>query len=68
MTELLDNFLQLLSIAEEWDMPSLRDKITMEIVDNCIIERLPQEFPTSQLLSFFFKKRVSEDNLFFLKC
>ena len=52
MTELLDNFLQLLSIAEEWDMPSLRDKITMEIVDNCIIERLPQEFPTSQLLSF----------------
>jgi hypothetical protein len=50
MTELLDNFLQLLSIAEEWDMPSLKDKITTEIVENNrMIERLPQEFPTSQL-------------------
>jgi hypothetical protein len=44
----LDDFLRLLSIAEEWDMPSLKDKITTEIVENNrMIERLPQEFPTS---------------------
>lgn len=51
MTELLDDFLQLLSIAEEWDIPSLKAQITIEIVENNrMIERLPQEFPTSQLL------------------
>ena len=55
LTELLDDFLRLLSIAEEWDMPSLKDRITTEIVENNrIIERLPQEFPTSQLLDFFY--------------
>jgi hypothetical protein len=50
-TELLDDFLGLLSIAEEWDMPSLKTQITTEIVENNrIIERLPHEFPNSQLL------------------
>ena len=50
LTELLDDFLGLLSIAEEWDMPSLKTQITTEIVENNrIIERLPHEFPTSQL-------------------
>jgi hypothetical protein len=50
MEDLLEDFLGLLSIAEEWDMPSLKTKITKEIVeDNNLIERLPHEFPNSQL-------------------
>jgi hypothetical protein len=50
MTELLDDFLGLLSIADEWDMPSLKAKITTEIVENNrIVERLPHLFPASQL-------------------
>lgn len=45
MTELLENFLQLLSIADEWDMPGLKTQITIEIVENNrIIERFPHEF------------------------
>ena len=49
-TELLDDFLGLLSIAEEWGMPSLKTQITKEIKeDNRITERLLYEFPTSQL-------------------
>jgi hypothetical protein len=54
MTELLDDFLRLLSIADEWDMPSLKAQITTEIVENNrIIERLPHEFLTSEILDFY---------------
>jgi hypothetical protein len=54
LTELLDDFLRILSIADEWDMPSLKTQVTTEIVErNHIIERLPDEFPTSELPDFF---------------
>ena len=49
MMELLDDFIGLLSIAEEWGMPSLKAKITTEIVEKtCIIERMPHLFQTGQ--------------------
>ena len=66
--ELLDDFLRLLSIAEEWDLPSLKDKITMEIVENNrIIEHLPQEFSNSQLPNFSYisKRRKKKYSLIF---
>ena len=51
MTVLLENFLTLLSIAEEWNMPTLKTKITNEIIENNnLIEHLPWEFSNSQLL------------------
>ena len=53
MTELLGDFLQLLSIADEWDMPSLKAQITTEIVDNNrIIERFPHELQNSEFPDF----------------
>jgi hypothetical protein len=60
MTELLDDFLRLLSIADEWDMPSLKAQITTEIVDNNhIIERLPHEFLTSEFLDSYNAQGIS---------
>jgi hypothetical protein len=53
LAELLDDFLRILSIADEWDMPSLKTQVTTEIVEkNHIIERLPNEFSTSELPDF----------------
>ena len=48
MTELLNDFLGLLSIAEEWNMPTLKTKLTREIVQ--LIKHLPWEFPNCQFL------------------
>jgi hypothetical protein len=51
-----------LSIAEEWDIPSLKDKITREIVeDNKLIQRLPHTIPKSQLLIDFKYYRTYPD-------
>ena len=55
MKNLLDFFLALLSIAEEWDLPSLKVKITAEIVQNNLISCLLGEFPNGRLSLIFLK-------------
>ena len=55
LVRLLRDFLELMSIANEWNMPKLKEKLEWNIIHKFdMIQRLPHANQMSTYFSFFF--------------